>query len=484
MKQHWLILIIILIIFFTRLLIFNKDAAYFWADERQYKELIIQLDESAAKNDYMIAVHKLFSLNARPGLGLFYYPAAIMEWKNPNIPYGSYYNLMINTLSLILVYLIVKKIQGEKAAMLATLIVTFSISSVLYIRHLLSYDIALFLLALGFFMYINFKKLFIFGLFVGLSFLTYPSYFSLLPIPVILTLFHRSLKQPLIFLIGVGTVLICTQVFSLLLGETTTYFHSLQVEAGGVTSVAQGDYMPAASFISEYIFATDGVWNFLLIVLILPGIFLIKERSKFITFLIYLMLVFLIMEVSSHILQRHVLYGRTIRPFYLSALVFSALILERILSSFKNNKVYIIGVSILILITWLNWLPRFLKYKNLIYPVQFKQIARNYLDSKHYEYKIGDELFVNYWNTQTPDPKLVWHFFKPGESGKYYTMNAFQTFPYFGNLNMDEFCKHEVLLKEPHIQYIFKPARFEGYKKDMREKMEKDPLYYQLIYCI
>lgn len=484
LRKNWLVLALFLVIFFTRILVFNKDAAGYMADERQYKELITQLNESAAKNDYMIAAHKLFSLNARPGLGLFYYPAAIMEWKNPNIPYGAYYNLIINSFFLILIYLIVKKIQGEKAAILATLVVTFSIPSVLYIRHLLSYDIALFLLALGFFMYINFKKLFIFGLFVGLSFLTYPSYFSLLPIPVVLTLFHRSLKQSLIFLIGVGTVLICTQVFSLLLGETTTYFHSLQVESGGVTSAHQGDYMPAASFISEYILTVDGFWNLLLILAILPGIFLIQKRSKFIIFLLYLVLVFLIMEISSHILERHVLYGRTIRPFYLSALVFSTLILERIISSLNNKKIYIISFSILISITFINWLPRFIIFKNLIYPDQFKKQSREYLKTKYGDQiKIEEALFVNYFGINSPPKMKIFTEYKEAEPGKFYIINANVIYPYFGSYDLNLFCKSDVLLKELHVQYKFRPYLFEGWNEIMREQSAKDPLYYQLIYC-
>ena len=349
----------------------------------------------------------------------------------------------------------------------------------------MSYDIALFLLALGFFVYINSKKLFIFGLFVGLSFLTYPSYFSLLPIPIILTLFHRSLKQPLIFLIGVGTVLICTQVFSLLLGETTTYFHSLQVESGGVTSAHQGDYMPAASFIGEYILAVDGFWNLLLILTILPGIFLIQKRSKFITFLLYLVLVFLIMEISSHILERHVLYGRTIRPFYLLALVFSTLILERILSSLRNKKIYVVGFGILISVICLNWLPRFIMFRNLIYPAQFKEQSREYLKVRYgNNLKIEEALFVNYFGINSPHTKMkIFKEFKDVEPGTYYIVNANVIYPYFGSYDLNLFCKNEVLLKKPHVQYAFRPYLFEGHSKVMREQMDKNPLYYQLIYC-
>ncbi|MEK7616885.1 MAG: hypothetical protein AAB414_02435 [Patescibacteria group bacterium] len=479
-SRYWLIFILVVIIFFTRLLIFNKDAVGFWADESRYPLLIANLDEAYKLGNYLLPLKQLFNIDARPGAGLFYYPPAFLELQNPNIPFALSYNLIINSLLLILVFFIVKKIQNLKAAIVTTLILTFSIAPLIYIRHTLPYDLALLLLLIGLFLYVYFQKSLLFGLFAGLSFLTYPSYYYyLIPIPFILILYNRSLKSALHFIIGISLIIITTQFLSVSIGSSTSYLQSLKDQSGGVTAIQQGDYMPAASYIGEYILAVDGYWNLLLILIIFPGIFLIKSRKKILFFAIYLMLVLLILETFSHILQKHVLFGRTVRPLYLLTLGFSGLLLERVFS----KRIYSFALGIILIITFLNHLPRFLAYKSLIYPAQFKQTARSYLDVKYDKYEIEDTLFVNYWDSENPDPELVWHFFKGGESGKYYTMNAVQTFPYFGNFNMDEFCKNEVLLKEPHIQYIFQPYQFEGYKKVMREKMEKDPLYYQLIYC-
>lgn len=484
-KQHWLIFILVLLIFFTRLLILNKDAISFWADEGRYPILITNLDEASKSGNYLLAIQRLFNIDARPGAGLFYYPAAFLEWKNPSIPYGSYYNLMVNTLILIIVFFIVKKIQNTKVAVVTTLLITLSIASFIYLRHSLPYDIALFLLLIGLYSYVYFKKSFVFGVFAGLSFLTYPSYYYyIIPVPFILFLYNRFIKSAIIFTFGILLVIFITQLISLQIGASTSYFRSLKDQSGGVTAISQGDYLSATAYIREYILAVDGYWNLFLILTIFPGIFLIKERRKIIFFALYLIFVFLILEFFSHILQQHVLYGRTVRPLYLLALGFAAIVLERVFNNFKDKKIYMICISILLLVSFLNWLPRFLVYKNLTYPKQFQQKARDYLSSRYDKYEIEDALFVNYWDTENPDPKLVWHFFKPGESGKYYTMNAIQTFPYYGNFNMDQFCKNEVLLKGPHIQYIFKPYRFEGYKKKMRERMSQDPLYYQLIYCL
>ena len=481
-KKHWLIFLLISIIFFTRLLIFNKDAVQFWADEGRYPILITNIEEASKTGNYLLPFQRLFNIDARPGAGLFYYPPAFLEWINPNIPFALYYNLMVDTLILVVVFFIVKKIQSTLVAFLATLLITTSVASLIYIRHTLPYDIAILWLVLGAYLQVHFKKTFVFGVFAGLSFLTYPSYYYYIaPIPFLLFFYYRSIKSGFLFIIGVLSVLISTQVFSIAI-DGAPYFRSLQDQSGGVTAISQGDYLSAAAYIGEYILAVDGYWGLLIILAIFPGMFLIKDK-KMLLFALYLLVVFLILETFSHILQKHVLYGRTIRPLYLLSLGFAGVVLERVFSSFKNKKIYLLCISILLMVSIINWFPRFLAYKDLTYPKQFNQKARDYLTTKLDKYEIEDALFVNYWDTNVPDPKLVWHFFKPGQAGKYYTLNAIQTFPYFGNFNMDEFCKNEVLIKEPHIQYIFKPARFEGYKKSMREKMEKDPLYYQLIYC-
>lgn len=482
-KKHWLTFLLLAIIFLTRLLIINPDALQFWADESRYPILVSNFDEAMRSGNYFLPIKKLFNVDARPGAGLFYYPSAILDWMIPGISFVVYYNLVINILSYIFIFLILKKIIDKNVAVLATLLVTLSTTSLIYMRHTLPYDIALFLLLLGLFAYIYFQKSFIFGLFAGLSFLTYPSYYYyLFPIPFILILYKGSFKPGLLFGAGISFVLIFTQIFSVFI-SSNAYFQLLQEQSGGVTAIFQGDYIPAISYIAEYILATDGFINLFLTLAIFPALFFVREKKRMIFFAVYLILVIIILELFSHILQKHVLYGRTVRPLYLLLLGFSAVVLERFFKTFKNKGIYYSCITFLLVVSTINWYPRFIEYKNLTYPKQFQQKARDYLNLRNEEYEIEDALFVNYWNDNNPDPKLVWHFFKPGKSGKYYTMNAWQTFPYYGNFRLERFCNNTILLKEPHIQYIFKPARFEGYKKDMRDMMDKDPLYYQLIYC-
>lgn len=484
LRKNWLVITLFLIIFFTRLLIFNKDAAYFWADEGRYPLLITNLDEANKSGNFLLPIQNLFNMDARPGAGLFYYPAAFLEWKIPTISFALYYNLIINSLSIILVFFIVKKIQNKNAAILATLLVIFSIASFIYIRHTLPYDIALLLLIIGLYLHVYFKKTFAFGLFAGFSFLTYPSYYYyIIPIPLLLILCNRSIKTSFVFILGISFILILTQFFSIAVGRPS-YFRSLMDQSAGVTAISQGDYIPAASYIGEYILAVDGYWHLLLIVAIFPGLLLVKERKRIIFFTIYLILVFLILEAYSHILQKHVLYGRTVRPLYLLALGFSAVVLERVFNNFKDRKIYMLCISTLLIMSILNWWPRFLTYKNLIYPTQFKMQAKEYLKENYdNELKVEEVLFANFFGINSPPKMKIFKEYKDAEPGKFYIVNANQIFPYYGTYDLDLFCKNETLLKKPHAQYVFRPYLFEGYKMVMRESMEKDPLYYQLIYC-
>lgn len=485
LKKYKVTLLIILVVFFTRILLFNKDAAFFWADERHFEQLITKLQESKEKNNYMIAVNTIFHLNARPGLGLFYYPAAFFQWKNPNIPFGSYFNVVINSSILILIYFIVKKTYGLRSAILSFSLLLFSSSTAIYLRHLLPYDISLLVLLSGLLIYVNQQRAFIFGLLAGLSFLTYASYYYILPIPLILFLYHKSLKPALIFLLGIAAIFIFTNLMYISI-DSSSYFGSLKAESGGVTSVHIGDYVSAFSFIGQYIFVVDGIWNaFLILIASILYIFQWKGK-KFNIIAIYLLLTFLIMEITSHVLKMHVLYGRTVRPLYLLLLVFASIVLDRIFEKISkgNKKVYFRYFLLVISITFLIWLPNFLTFKDLIYPEQFKKLAKEYLQTKSNEQlKIKEVLFVNYFGIGSPPKMNIFKEYKGAEPGTYYIVNANVIYPYYGSYNMDLFCKSETLLSQLHVQSKFKPYLFEGWGEAMRRQITKEPLYYQLIYC-
>lgn len=484
--DNWPILIVILLIVSTRILSFNKDGVDFWADERHFHQLMLKLDESFEQKNYGIAFNTIFHLNARPGLGLFYLPSAFLQWKYPGIPFGAYYNLLVNIGILILIFLTVKKLFDKKSALFASLLIILSLSTVIYLRHLLPYDTSLFLLLLGIYIYLVSNKAFIFGLASGLSFITYATYYYLAPIPLILLLAHKSLKPVLMFVLGIALVFVLTEG-AYKFFDKSSYFYSLKAESAGVTSVQIGDYVPAASFIFQYILAMDGIWNFFLIIL---GVFLFimqKKDKKLVLVSIYLLTSFFIMEFTSHIIRTHVLYGRTVRPLYLGLLIFTSVLIVKFVSKLSKGKgeVFAVYFFIIILISILNWLPNFAMFKNLMYPSQFKQLARDYVKEKYGDKANVEELlFVNYFGIGEPHTRMkIFKEYKNAASDTYYIVNANVIYPYFGSYDIKYYCNAQILLQELHVQSKFKPYLFEGWKEVMRELATKEPLYYQLVYC-
>lgn len=492
LRKNWLVIALFLVIFFTRLLIFNKDAADYFPDEWRYYAQIKNIEMAVSSGDYLLVLRKIFDLNARPGFGIFYFPPSFLEWKYPEIPFGQYYNLLVSISLVGLIFLIVRKIENDKTAILATLLVGLSISSVIYMRHLLPWDLELALMFFSLYVYLRTKNVFYFGLLLGVSFFTYPSfYYYMLPIPIILLLWHKkiwSIARPLQFVAGIATVLLAAQLFSASIGAVS-YWNSLKAESAGARSVEQGDYISAWSFLNEYIQTTDGIWFVLLVASSLVGFIFINKDKKLVIFSVYLVMTFLILEATSHLFSTQVLYGRTARPFYLLMLIFCAIVLNRLFMYIcqKARVTYSILFFSIILITVVSWWPHFVNFKNLVYPKQFHRKSIEYLNERYQKYDIVtnnfDTAFVNFWNTDSPFPNFLKSGRVLGVRGKFYTINTTYLYPYYGNYDLDLYCNAEVLLEESHVATAFQAYLLEGYKRVMRQQMINDPVKYQLIYC-
>lgn len=500
-KQSLLAIAITLTIILTRFLVFNPSSYYFFADEGRYKTLISGIEEGSKNRNLLLPVRAPFEMNGRPGFGFFYFLPALLEWKSPQIQFGAFFSVLCNIVLMVVFYFIVKFIQSTRAALLATIFLTFSITSLVYIRHIVPYDIGLVLLLLSLYVYLHTKKPLLFGLLVGISFLTYPSYiFYLIPIPFLIWLYHekpRSKRPVLLFFFGFIIVVLFVQFFSLLIGATS-YFQSLK--AISIDTSGQKDKILFFSFINEYILSNDGIWGLDLALVVFLG-FKLRSEKKFQIISVYLILVLLIFEVVSHLIVIVPMYARTMRPYYMALLVFSALVLDRLCEkTFKKNATLSILLYFLVLtITILNWWPRFINFRNLIYPSQFKQEVVNYLREKYKNYKVDENTYFkekyadskvgelwshNYLGVdKLPDPN---YYDKQVEPGKYYIVNAWLLYPFFGNFGLDPLfknCKKEIIIEKPHPLSAFKPYGLEGFSREMREQLINDPLKYQLLYC-
>lgn len=469
-----LIILVLLLILATRLPLYNPDSQYFFGDEIFYKRLINTIKQADRENNPILYLQGVFGIYARPGYGVLYSPPIWLEKQNPEIPYGAMLNIAINSFMVILVYLILKRFVNTDVAILATLVVIFSISSVIYVRHMLPYDAGLVILLLALYSYLRTSSYFLFGALSAISFLTYPSYFYyFLPIPFIIFVLNRFKVRPsFLFSVGFTVIILFAQVLSLLIGATPSYLQEAQQLSRIVT---QGDFMPAHPFLTEYIFSYDGYWGLILGFLSLFIIFLAR-RKRFFPLISYLVMVFLLLELFSHIIPKTVLYGRTVRPFYLLLLISGVIVFDSLFRNIskKLHIPYILFYSVFVLVVIINWWPRFSVFKNLIYPTAIRKEAEEYLQAKYSKYTLEDV----YTKKRTIDDTVT----DPAtlEQGKFYLVDPTLLYPYFGRSNLS--CKKEVLLEREHA-LVFKPYHFEGFTRQMREYLIKDPPKYQLIYC-
>ena len=473
MKSKIIFLAPLSVLFLTRISLFNPDGRYFFGDEIFYKRLIVTLIESEKTNNPLLFWQGIFGIHAKPGFGIVYSLPIWGEARMPNVPYGAILNVLINCLIPILCFLIIKKLVGQKVAVFATSALIFSISSVFYIRHMLPYDVSIVIFLIGLYLYLRVKSVLLFATISAISFLTYPSYFYyFIPIPVTLVIFGRPrLKGSVLFISGFICVVLFAQLASIAIGAKPSYLEEAQRLSGVVT---QGDFIPALNFLAEYIISYDGFWGIILVA-VAPLIILFGNRKKFFPLIIYLLLVFLILELFSHITSKTVLYGRTIRPFYLLLLISGAMALESLFRKLLKAPLYWLLFCVFLITSLLNWLPRFDRFQKITYPEEFRVEVENYLQDMHPgNYMVEDVYTKKRWEEDfATDPPVL-------EQEKFYIGNPTLLYPYFGNVEIP--CKKDILISREHAM-TFSPYQFEGFTKKMREFIIEDPPKYQLIYC-
>ena len=338
---------------------------------------------------------------------------------------------------------------------------------------MMPYDASLTLLILALYIFTRTNSTFLLGVFSSFSFLTYPSYFYyLLPIPFLIFVFSkpRILKSSM-FCIGFAIPIFLAQLFSLVIGASPTYFEEARHLSGIVT---QGDFMSSLSFLTDYVRSYDGVWG-IVIIAFAPFTIFLKEKRKFLPLMIYSVLMFLILEIFSHTAAKTVLYGRTIRPFYLLLLISGTITLGYFLRKLsKNNLTYTLAFGVFLFISLLNWWPRFNTFKDLVYPSGFRLLAENYLQPLGDRY-ILEDLYTKKEriDDNATDPPIT-------SKGKFYLVNPTLLYPYYGSLSVP--CDAEVLIERDHA-LLFKPYNYEGFTSQMRGYLNQELPKYQLIYC-
>lgn len=465
-KYFCLILLIFLGSFVLRIFLLNLDAQYFFSDESRYDDLVIGWKQTLENHNPMIYLNTIFNIQARPGYAILYALPAYFEQKWNFFPFGIILNTVVSSLNIILVFLIVHRLQGYKAALLAALLIFFSTTSVVYMRHMLPYDLGLLFLLVSFYIYLTTRSFILTGVLLAITHLIYPSYFYYyLPIPIFFLLGRKEITQFkfIAFIIGFSLPIFTAEVISKSLG-IRSYLETAKALSGTVT---QGDFLPFAAFLGEYVQINDGLFGIFTILFIIFMSLFRQVRIKFGPLLLYLLALFLVFEIFTHVFHITVMYGRTIRPFYWLLLASVAMFIVYAVKRFKSAlQMWIYALIIITVIS--NATPRLFIFKDLVYPTEFRQETANLLH---------ETITTN--NKTDKYGETIYFTLEPGEL---YLVNADSIYPYFGSKRL--ICNKQIIIEKPHIQAVFKPYLFEGFSKKMREYIEKDPPKYQLLHCI
>lgn len=468
----------------TRFFLVNENALFFFPDESRFVLLEQGMRASFYAQEITPYLTALFSLDARPGYGLLYGPAVFLVALTERDSVIQLANIVIVVLSCIFLYLIIKKIFFSVLALISAFFYFCSLSSVTYIRHALPYDgsILFFLLSL----YATLQgSYFLSGVLFGFSFTIYPGiYFSVLPMLLFLLLLvpkEKRKKRLLVYVIGFFSVLLGFEITSRLFTGTSYVTTALKLSG----TITQGDFMPAVIFYAEYVFANDGVLGVILGFsgAIITGFLLIKKRyslGKYILLLFWLIVVnYLFYELMTFILQRMVLYGRTVRPFYIMNIILSTAVLSslffRMVGHLQKTSAVIykiVALIIVVLLVLLNYYPRYSTFVQLEYPDNFVASNRSLIPPVK-------KVFSSFASTKEQVPDIV-----PVsglKAGQYYFVNTSLLYPYYGLKEIG--CKEKVLIERLHILGLYGPYAFEGFNKKMRGYLRRNPPVYQLIYC-
>ncbi|MFZ2024872.1 MAG: hypothetical protein WAV51_01135 [Microgenomates group bacterium] len=460
--------------FCIKLPLVKENALGFFADEVRYSMYLTdEFNTAMIKEDFHIFWQSIFDIHARPAYGVLYTPSLYLTNITKNDLFGPVYNLVLNSLCIVLLFFIVKKIFSYKTAFISTGVFLFSMTSLSYVRHMFPYDGALLFFLFGLCVYVYSNSVFFFGVLMGISFAVYPgNYFYILPIPFLMlfwplesqwkTRLWRSTK----FLIGFLFVVSVFEYVSISLGNPMSYIQTAMQLSHTVT---QGDFVPAVKFIVQYIYANDGfvgIMVFVTGILALRHMYLLRRKNRYYTIIFfYIVCMYFIMELMSFGTHSMVLYGRTVRILYMFMMLSSAVWL-----SVKIK--HVVFIEILALCIIISWIPRYNSYVAVVYPkdvLYYASLLTSSLAPLH---------VVSAYKREAGEAGTV----DLGSANQFYITNVEFLYPYYGTKAIT--CGNKIVLL--HTLYplaTYKPYLFEGFSEIERGNFYRDPPYYQLIHC-
>lgn len=295
----------------------------------------------ASKMDLAAALAPMFDTAGRPGLALVQLPPVIVQsivfkltGLDPRCPDSllipQVWNVLVSVVGGWLFYKVSNRVFGFSLKKSAWLTVAFSLltASTIYVRHLLPYDIALYLFLWIFLLVFNNKKPFWIGLITAFAYSVYPGFYSL-ALVVLLLFFYKNIDRPLsfnklikpvlYFKLGFISLLIFYEILSRISGKS--FIENSLFGGQEFLNYLQLKYDGSVSFLANYLLHVEAIPGLILMIgtflfLIKTGLKIISRRSLNPLDLLAIGLVsaFIFQAAIGQISGMKVFYGRLMRP--------------------------------------------------------------------------------------------------------------------------------------------------------------------------
>lgn len=431
-----------------RWLLIEQGGQFFFPDEMRYDAsrtaagALIAGDLGAAFHAVFRADHLLFKI-----IGVL--PALLEKLLGESSRIPAVFFGLFSVVSFGLLYAIVVRVgEACEAALFSVALLCLSSTFLLYVRHLVPYDMAMALGLLALFVGLRrparLRDSILCGLCASATFLAYSGYWLLGGLALVVHVMWPPLAVAACLRRAVsGGLALILPIAMLLLFDHFRQGSFLRDYFAFAGAVNQGSFSEGAALPWKYFWHGEHFLLGLFLVALLFGVYsLIDKRGGGAAGLGSGAVVFIYggLTLFSVGLEKFVVYGRTSRQLLPFLCILSGLLLERLWSSSRRGRIVagsILGLAALQAV--INFAPLF----SLIYPDKF--------------FKQADQV-------------------QAGQPGEYEVLNAYCLYP-----GPDEpLPNQEVVLRQPHpLQYL--PYQYEGYTIEQRQKLRSADLSMLLL---
>jgi hypothetical protein len=501
---------------------FLGAGAITFPDEGRYYESV-EAAESLFKGALSGFNNSLSQTQGRPGDALLrVVPASlqlllssltgISPHSTASLTVPAFINYLIVLGSLVVFYRIAQLLLRHKtAALLTTLVYSCMVNTNIYIRHILPYDTALFLVLVAFYWILRLRQqpelrtnrvVFCIGALVGLSFTVYPGYNAAVVVAGLLVLerlmasenstilafdLKRLFGAGVFYSLGVLAVLMFFQLLSRANGSS--YFEDCIGLSG---TIKQGDFADGFMFLPKYLFQAEQSLGYLLAglaILAVPvGLWsFFRERislNRVVNLIsdnlliIAMVLAYLWYAVMVYYLEKMVFYGRILHFYF----PFMLLLLAKVLYPATRRSWQYIPAAVVAGVAMYSFFVFTVDYHRIAYPVTFML--------KHADEFIGTKLTMQdqSTNANSGDYYLVRDaaLARPPVAGQPEVVLVNMAFLY--PIKEAKWCNEivlpqpfKIIYSEPH--FLTLPAyQFEGYtiaERDIISRCQYKCLVYQ-----